>query len=73
MPTASVTGTIITRKFDDDSEDVIEIRTGRFEDTGNYVRVKNEASSEDFYFNPDSWQLVRDEIDKLFAQMEPEQ
>lgn len=68
MPRAKVTGVTVSHIWDDDSQSDIEISSGRFEDTGHYVSVKDDNQT--IYIRPESWGEIRDQIQAMMDEME---
>jgi len=71
MPKAKITGATITYTYDDDSESEIEIDSGVFDDSGPYVSVKSDSDT--FYFNPETWPLIKEQVDGFMNKLIAEQ
>ncbi len=68
MPKAKKIGAIVAHVYDDDSKEEINITAGEFSDTGGYVHVSSDGDDA-FYFRPESWPLIRDEVDRLMKEI----
>ena len=64
MPSVEITGVTVSHVWDDGSKNKIVISKASFEDTGNYVSVKEDDQI--IYFLADSWPEIRDQVQSMF-------
>ncbi len=70
MPKVAITGTIISTVWDDDSKTDIQLDSGTFDDTGEYVSINDDGHS--VYIRRDAWPVIKEQIDGLFEEMSDE-
>jgi hypothetical protein len=70
MPEVKVTGMTITTIWDDESRSDIEIKSGSFDDSGDYVSITDDNQT--IYLKSISWPEIRDQIQSIFDQNEEE-
>lgn len=67
MPEVKVTGVTISTIWDDETKSDTEINCGTFEDTGDYVSIKEDSNQ--VFIRADEWGEVRDHIQSMFDSM----
>lgn len=66
MPSIKEKGVILEWKWDDDSTEDIKIEAGKFEDSGDWVRLQQ--GDDNFYIRAGSWDLIKEKVDLLFSE-----
>lgn len=70
MPKVKVTAVTVSHIWDDDSQSDIEVRCGRFSDTGHYVSLKDDGQT--VFIRPESWDEIRDQIQAMMDEIDGE-